>query len=170
MLYDQLVSSKFETIPVFARAGLSSEYELEMAPISVEARAGDFWAEAQEWTGASRLDVVLQQTMICTQAIIRSRIWRENLYSAPDAVVSNAAIFATVRSVRRAIETFGPVAIDLAGINLPDTNPTHLIAVLRAAYAWRTVITGWQDAIRSAPEILERHGINSKRELAGLTS
>jgi len=136
----------------------------------VNLRLGDYTADTNSWTCSSSIDSQIQAVMQAQQVADRVRIWRENLISPLVETPAHSAIFATVRSVRRAIDFFGPDSIDLSSVKVDDTNPVHLIAVFRAAYAWRKAIPGWDEALDAAPRVLEAHGINSRRELAGLKS
>lgn len=170
MLYSQAHSNNLESFQIYDRGGSQCAYVFEVAPVPIDPMFGDFWQEAQSWTCASKVDLQLQQTISITKTLRMSRIWRENLFMFDGGVTPNRAIFATVRSILRSIEAFGAESIDLRSMDLKSSNPKHLIAVLRSTYVWRNVVPGWSNAMQVAPGVLQSHGMNSRRELAGLYS
>lgn len=167
-LCSQARFSSLKGYKIHDRGSSSPLYIFEVVPPTVDVRFGDFWVEAQTWTCSTKFDVQLQRTISITHALSRAGVWRENLFCDADVATPNKALFATVRSILRSIENFGVESVDLSSVNLRASHPKHLIAVLRATYAWKNMVPGWSEALRIAPEILDSHGINSKRELSGL--
>lgn len=163
---NQLPNSSVLTIP--SRDAAEDLYEFVLPIIDSGARPGDFWTELTDWTCSNGINSSLQKAVQINQASVDTHMWYHNLMRPVDAPFVRGEIFTTVRSVRRTIQKHSPEALDLNAVDITQCHPKHLIAVLRSSYPWKDKVPGWGVALSKAPEVLERAGINARRELAGL--
>lgn len=163
---DRSTTTKVLTVP--SRETATRGYAFVLTSIDSGSRPGGFWNEVADWTCGNGINSSLQKAVHLNKASIEVHMWYHNLLRPADAPFIRGEIFTTVRSVRRTIRTHTALALDLTALDVEQCHPKHLIAVLRTSYPWKDEVPGWSDALAKAPAVLERFGINARRELAGL--
>lgn len=109
--------------------------------------------------------VPVKESLITAQLVGMS--WKRYIsnLSAPTDV---DALSETIDAIYDAIDRHGPGAVNLATLQPAVVNGEHLAAVLRATYAFKNQIIGWERAREMAILALQKANIEIDDALAGL--
>lgn len=93
--------------------------------------------------------------------------WHKSLLDVASDSSSKALAY-TTKLIFESIIKFGPTSVDLTGLEAEKVNPMHLAVILRVTKNRKSLVPGWDEALKVAVAALQLHKLNEDVVLVGI--